>query len=154
MSALALRNLDTARTGAYYFCGSVRRICSFIDIAGDTPGTGFWLAEALMGAGIWLHVTEKHTHQDTHVPMTHANKQTHDEHYQHKHDFSMGIAKSDMGTRTRWDATPTRRSGGVGRISLPKKSVFGRHFRAGGVGHPHNRSGMLLLVQLLAPVAN
>ncbi|MFC6520622.1 hypothetical protein ACFQAT_13505 [Undibacterium arcticum] len=72
------------------FCGSVRRICSFIDIAGDTPGTGFWLAEALMGAGIWLHVTEKHTHQDTHVPMTHANKQTHDEHYQHKHDFPWG----------------------------------------------------------------
>ncbi|MEO7067585.1 MAG: EamA family transporter [Rhodanobacter sp.] len=83
---LALRGLGSARTGAYFstapFMGAAIAILAF----GDNASPIFWLATALMGAGVWLHLTERHEHLHTHEPMTHTHRHVHDEHHQHVHD--------------------------------------------------------------------
>jgi hypothetical protein len=83
---LALRGLGSARTGAYFstapFLGAAIAILAF----GDHASAMFWLAAGLMGAGVWLHLTERHEHVHTHEPMTHTHRHVHDEHHQHVHD--------------------------------------------------------------------
>ncbi|MEO7051292.1 MAG: DMT family transporter [Rhodanobacter sp.] len=83
---LALRGLGSARTGAYFstapFLGAAIAILAF----GDRASPMFWLAAALMGAGVWLHLTERHEHLHTHEPITHTHRHVHDEHHQHEHD--------------------------------------------------------------------
>lgn len=85
---LALRHLGTARTGAYFssapFVGAVMSLL----MLGDKPGITFWFAAGLMGAGIWLHLTESHDHVHEHVAMEHSHDHVHDEHHQHQHDFA------------------------------------------------------------------
>jgi len=82
---LALRGLGTARTGAYFstapFIGALVAILVF----GESPSLVFWLASALMGLGVWLHLTESHSHDHVHEPMEHAHQHVHDEHHQHAH---------------------------------------------------------------------
>ncbi|MEO8804302.1 MAG: EamA family transporter [Rudaea sp.] len=82
---LALRGLGSARTGAYFstapFLGAAIAILAF----GDHASPMFWLAAGLMGAGVWLHLTERHEHLHTHEPMTHTHRHVHDEHHQHEH---------------------------------------------------------------------
>lgn len=84
---LALRGLGSARTGAYFstapFMGAAIAILAF----GDHASWAFWLAAALMGVGVWLHLTERHEHLHTHEPITHTHLHSHDEHHQHVHDF-------------------------------------------------------------------
>ncbi len=84
---LALRNLGTARTGAYFsaapFVGAVISLL----MLGERPGALFWLAAALMCGGIWLHLTESHEHEHEHELLDHAHSHTHDAHHQHEHDF-------------------------------------------------------------------
>ena len=82
---LALRHLGTARTGAYFstapFIGAVLAIVLF-----DEPLTLRLLAAAaLMGFGVYLHLTERHAHQHEHEPMAHAHSHVHDAHHQHAH---------------------------------------------------------------------
>jgi hypothetical protein len=84
---LALRGLGTARTGAYFstapFIGAAIAILFFH----ETTSILFWIAAALMGIGVWLHLTEHHEHEHTHVPLGHEHSHTHDKHHQHAHDF-------------------------------------------------------------------
>jgi drug/metabolite transporter (DMT)-like permease len=84
---LALRGLGSARTGAYFstapFMGAAIAILAF----GDRASLMFWVAAVLMGAGVWLHLTERHEHIHTHEPITHTHRHVHDEHHQHTHDF-------------------------------------------------------------------
>jgi len=84
---LALRGLGSARTGAYFstapFIGAAIAILAF----GEHASWMLWLAAALMGAGVWLHLTERHEHLHTHEPITHTHRHVHDEHHQHVHDF-------------------------------------------------------------------
>jgi drug/metabolite transporter (DMT)-like permease len=84
---LALRNLGTARTGAYFSAAPFVGAVVSLMLLGETPGAGFWLAAALMGGGIWLHLTESHGHEHTHEEMEHAHQHSHDEHHRHEHDF-------------------------------------------------------------------
>jgi len=81
---LALRRLGTARTGAYFslapFVGAV------VAVALGAPLTlTLILAGLLMGAGVWLHLTEHHLHWHRHDVFEHAHSHTHDEHHQHAH---------------------------------------------------------------------
>jgi drug/metabolite transporter (DMT)-like permease len=59
---LALRGVGSARTGAYFatapFIGAASAILAF----GDHASWMFWLAAVLMGAGVWLHLTERREH--------------------------------------------------------------------------------------------
>ncbi|MGH8212172.1 MAG: EamA family transporter [Rhodanobacteraceae bacterium] len=84
---IALRGLGAARTGAYFstapFMGAAIAILAF----GDHVSFLFWLAAALMGAGTWLHLTERHEHLHTHLPLTHTHPHVHDAHHRHAHDF-------------------------------------------------------------------
>lgn len=84
---LALRHLGTARTGAYFSVAPFAGAAIALVMLGETPEPVFWLAAALMGAGIWLHLTETHAHAHSHVLISHAHGHSHDAHHQHSHDF-------------------------------------------------------------------
>jgi drug/metabolite transporter (DMT)-like permease len=90
---LALRHLGTARAGAYFssapFAGAVIAMLFF----GERPGLAFWLAAALMGIGLWLHLTESHAHHHVHEPLDHEHTHVHDEHHQHAHDDGVDSAE-------------------------------------------------------------
>ncbi|MCH8619631.1 DMT family transporter [Undibacterium sp. TS12] len=87
MFVLALRHLGTARTGAYFSAAPfVGAIISLL-MLGDKPGISFWIAVALMGAGIWLHLTESHDHTHEHEELEHMHEHRHDDHHRHEHDF-------------------------------------------------------------------
>lgn len=84
---LALRGLGSARTGAYFstapFLGAVISIL----ILGEPASLTFWVAAALMGIGVWIHLTENHAHTHQHDPLEHGHRHVHDEHHQHEHSF-------------------------------------------------------------------
>ncbi|MDP2784416.1 MAG: EamA family transporter [Sulfurimicrobium sp.] len=84
---LALRHLGTARTGAYFSVAPFAGAAIALLMPGETPGPVFWVAAALMGAGIWLHLTETHEHAHSHALMSHEHGHSHDAHHQHTHDF-------------------------------------------------------------------
>jgi drug/metabolite transporter (DMT)-like permease len=81
----SLRNLGTARTGAYFatapFIGSGLSILLY----GQTAGVSFWLAAGCMALGVWLHLTETHEHDHLHESLTHTHPHAHDDHHQHEH---------------------------------------------------------------------
>ena len=82
---VALRYLGAARTGAYFatapFVGAVISVVAL----GDHITVGLLLAGALMGIGVWLHLSEHHEHAHVHEQMTHTHPHVHDEHHQHAH---------------------------------------------------------------------
>jgi drug/metabolite transporter (DMT)-like permease len=85
---LALRNLGTARTAAYFstapFIGAVLAVGLFSE-----PITGRLVAAGvLMGIGLYLHLREQHAHEHSHVEMEHEHRHVHDEHHQHSHSPS------------------------------------------------------------------
>jgi drug/metabolite transporter (DMT)-like permease len=82
---VALRHLGAARTGAYFstapFIGAVAAIVFLRE-----PVTAQLLAAgALMGLGVWLHVSEQHDHEHVHEPEEHSHPHVHDKHHQHEH---------------------------------------------------------------------
>lgn len=81
----ALRELGTARTGAYFslapFIGAALGLVLWHEPA--TPV--FAVAAALMGLGLWLHLSERHDHAHTHEALEHAHAHVHDAHHRHAH---------------------------------------------------------------------
>jgi drug/metabolite transporter (DMT)-like permease len=82
---LALRQLGAARTGAYFstapFIGAGLAILLFRE-----PVTlQLVLAAALMGLGVWLHLSESHVHEHLHETLEHEHRHVHDAHHQHEH---------------------------------------------------------------------
>ena len=91
---LALRNIGTARTGAYFaiapFVGAVLSVLVLRE-----PVSGLvLLAGVLMGIGVWLHLTERHDHAHRHTEFEHAHRHTHDVHHQHAHAPGTGVDAS------------------------------------------------------------
>ncbi len=89
---VGLRQLGTARTGAYYATAPFIGAAVSLVFYGQSGGLAFWLAASCMAAGVWLHVTEHHEHDHVHEPLLHVHSHTHDEHHRHEHGF-------------RWDGT-------------------------------------------------
>ena len=85
---VALRELGTARTSAYFSIAPFAGIVLALAALGEVPGLMFWLALPLAAAGVWLHVTERHAHEHLHEPLEHAHSHVHDEHHRHGHDFN------------------------------------------------------------------
>ncbi|MEK9803848.1 MAG: DMT family transporter, partial [Curvibacter sp.] len=83
---LALRGLGTARTGAYFSTAPFLGAAVALGLLGESATPAFWLAAALMGLGVWLHLSERHEHAHTHEPLEHSHRHVHDEHHQHAHD--------------------------------------------------------------------
>jgi drug/metabolite transporter (DMT)-like permease len=89
----ALRDLGTARTGAYFstapFIGAAAAVAAFAE-----PLTArLLLGGALMGLGVWLHLTEHHSHEHAHDALEHEHLHTHDQHHQHDHDPSIAASE-------------------------------------------------------------
>ncbi|MEA3205358.1 MAG: hypothetical protein QOG92_1008 [Verrucomicrobiota bacterium] len=82
---LALRDLGSARTGAYFSTAPfIGVILSFL-ILREVPPLLFWPALLLMISGVWLHLTEHHEHDHVHEALEHEHLHRHDEHHQHEH---------------------------------------------------------------------
>ena len=85
---VALRNLGTARTGAYFSVAPFFGAALALLVLRESPSAAFWIAAALMALGVWLHLTERHEHEHLHEPMEHTHPHAHDEHHQHGHGFA------------------------------------------------------------------
>ena len=83
----ALRHLGTARTAAYFSTAPYAGAALSIAVLGEPVTANLLVAGVLMGAGVWLHLTERHEHEHTHEPLEHEHEHVHDEHHQHEHDF-------------------------------------------------------------------
>jgi drug/metabolite transporter (DMT)-like permease len=84
---VALRNLGSARTGAYFSVAPIFGVALSVVLWPEMPSILFWVAAALMTLGIWLHVRERHEHPHTHDVLAHNHRHRHDEHHQHTHEF-------------------------------------------------------------------
>jgi drug/metabolite transporter (DMT)-like permease len=84
---VALRNLGTARTGAYFSVAPIFGVALSLLLWPELPPLLFWIAAALMALGIWLHIRERHEHAHTHEVLGHNHRHSHDEHHRHVHDF-------------------------------------------------------------------
>ena len=82
---LALRNLGTARTGAYFSSAPFVGAAAAIAVFRETVSTSLVLAGMLMALGVWLHLTERHEHEHAHEALDHEHAHVHDEHHQHDH---------------------------------------------------------------------
>src|SRR5215216_4572103 len=82
---LALRNLGTARTGAYFSTAPFVGAAVSLALFRERPTVGLLAGAALMAAGVWLHLTERHEHEHAHEATAHEHLHTHDEHHQHAH---------------------------------------------------------------------
>ena len=82
---MALRELGTARTAAYFsvapFAGALIAILALH----DPVSWQLVAAAALMGVGVWLHVTERHHHKHMHETTEHSHDHEHDAHHRHEH---------------------------------------------------------------------
>lgn len=82
---LGLRDLGTARTGAYFslapFVGAVLAIL----LLGEPLSARLVIVGVLMGAGLWLHLSERHEHDHAHEELEHEHRHRHDAHHQHEH---------------------------------------------------------------------
>jgi drug/metabolite transporter (DMT)-like permease len=81
----ALRHLGAARTGAYFSTAPFAGAALAFALGESRLDGVFCVAGALMLAGVWLHVSERHEHQHVHEPQEHEHLHYHDEHHQHKH---------------------------------------------------------------------
>jgi drug/metabolite transporter (DMT)-like permease len=81
---VGLRHLGTARTGAYFsvapFFGAV-----LAWLSGESFTVGLLTAGALMGAGVWLHLTERHEHEHAHGELVHTHAHYPDAQHRHPH---------------------------------------------------------------------
>ena len=83
---VALRTLGAARTGAYFSVAPLFGVLISLAIWPAAPSGLFWASAALMGLGVWLHLSERHAHAHTHEPLLHSHPHVHDAHHQHTHD--------------------------------------------------------------------
>lgn len=88
---VALRQLGTARTGAYFSVAPFFGALLAALLLGEPLTAPLLLAGLLMGLGVWLHVSERHAHPHTHTALTHDHSHVHggsrdDGHHDHTHE--------------------------------------------------------------------
>jgi drug/metabolite transporter (DMT)-like permease len=88
---VALRHLGTARAGAYFSTAPFVGALVAVLFLAEPVTWQLMAAAALMGFGIWLHLTEHHAHAHTHAPLEHEHGHAHgpggasDGHHTHQH---------------------------------------------------------------------
>ena len=90
---LGLRHLGASRAGAYFsiapFVGALFSVLFLVE-----PVTWQLLAAAgLMGLGVWLHLTEHHSHPHQHEALEHEHPHTHDIHHRHDQAGDEGLVQ-------------------------------------------------------------
>jgi drug/metabolite transporter (DMT)-like permease len=83
---LALRNLGTARTGAYFSLAPFVGAALAIIVWQERPTVSFVIGAACMVVGVWFHLTEHHEHEHIHDELEHEHAHVHDEHHRHEHE--------------------------------------------------------------------
>jgi drug/metabolite transporter (DMT)-like permease len=84
---LALRDLGTARTSAYFSVAPFFGAALAIGLNNEAVTWQLGAASMLMAMGVWLHIREHHTHLHAHGHQEHTHAHFHDAHHQHAHDF-------------------------------------------------------------------
>lgn len=86
---IALRELGTARTGAYFSVAPFFGALLAVVVVGDAVTPPLIAAGLLMGIGVWLHMSERHAHVHRHEPLIHEHAHVHaadgDPHHDHEH---------------------------------------------------------------------
>jgi drug/metabolite transporter (DMT)-like permease len=82
---LALRELGTARTGAYYSVAPFVGAALSLLVLGESASPFLWIAAGLMAIGVWLHVTEVHDHWHWHGQVHHRHPHYPDAEHRHRH---------------------------------------------------------------------
>lgn len=82
---LALRHLGAARTGAYFSLAPFIGAVIAVTLLREPVTVQLVVAGLLMGAGLWLHLVERHEHEHIHDVLEHEHAHVHDEHHQHHH---------------------------------------------------------------------
>lgn len=80
---VGLRELGTARTGAYFSTAPFVGAALSVLLLGEPITARLAAAAALMGLGVWLHLTERHEHDPRHEVLEHEHVHEHDEHHHH-----------------------------------------------------------------------
>ena len=86
---LALRQLGTARTGAYFSTAPFVGAAVSLLVFRERPALLFIAAAGCMALGVWLHLTERHEHDHVHEEIDHAHAHVHDDHHRHAHTTEM-----------------------------------------------------------------
>src|SRR5262245_27141129 len=82
----ALREIGAARTGAYFSLAPFAGAILSVTLLGEKLTLQLVSAGLMMGAGLWLHLTEHHEHDHLHPELDHDHAHVHDEHHGHEHD--------------------------------------------------------------------
>lgn len=84
---LALRQLGTARTGAYFAVAPFAGALLSVPLLGEPVTLPLALGGLLMLAGVVLHLAERHVHAHSHGALEHAHDHVHgdDPHHVHAH---------------------------------------------------------------------
>lgn len=86
---IALRELGTARTGAYFSTAPFVGAIIAVPLLGEPITIALSSAGGLMGIGVWLHMTERHAHEHRHQALEHSHAHVHDDgHHDHHHDVA------------------------------------------------------------------
>ena len=83
---LALRDLGSARTGAYFSLAPFLGAVIAIILLSEPMTPQVVVAGMLMAFGLWLHLTERHSHEHQHEALEHEHRHIHDEHHRHSHE--------------------------------------------------------------------
>ncbi len=89
---IALRQLGTARTGAYYAAAPFIGVGLSVLLLGETLTTPVIVAALLMALGLYLHLTEDHGHDHDHPTIEHTHPHQHDTHHSHEHEPAVALA--------------------------------------------------------------
>ena len=81
----ALRDLGTARTGAFFATAPFLGAIISVTALGEPLTIQLAVAGALMALGVWFIVRDRHEHEHEHEPMTHHHRHRHDLHHRHDH---------------------------------------------------------------------
>ena len=84
----ALRKIGSARSSTYFAIGPFIGVLSALVLLHEQPPAFFWLAAALMLAGVLCLYRERHEHPHVHEAVSHRHQHAHDqdEHHRHPHD--------------------------------------------------------------------
>ena len=82
---VALRQLGTARTGAYFSVAPFFGALLGVLMLHEPVTVALLVAGALMAVGVWLHLTEQHGHLHAHEAAEHTHEHVHDAHHRHAH---------------------------------------------------------------------
>jgi len=80
---LALDSLGSARTGAFFALGPFIGAVASVPLLGEVPSLMILPAGALMAAGAYLLLTERHTHLHWHPRVVHEHMHVHDAGHDH-----------------------------------------------------------------------